>query len=314
MRLREVKNKINLTQNIFGVTQALELISAVKMKRAVKSALASRPFARKVVEILIRLGEYQKFFETKSLYFQTKKVNPLYSSPSREPRLSNGVKKILAIVLASDRGFCGLYNKNILKFAEEEIEELKKEGEVEIITLGKKAINFFKKKNEKIKAEILGVEKYEKFEAVKLLVEPLFRYFQQDEYQKICFFGTHYFSPFFQLPRKIQILPLDVKKLEEMLKKLTGQSLAKNQYNYIFEPSYKEIVSQLILQLIETEIYHAILEAQASEHASRMMAMKRAMDNAKEIIKDLTLEYNKARQAQITAEVSEITSAKEATV
>jgi len=98
-----------------------------------------------------------------------------------------------------------------------------------------------------------------------------------------------------------------------MLKKLAGQSLEEKRYNYIFEPSFNEIIDHLVFQLLENEIYHAILEALTSEQASRMIAMKRAMDNAKEIIKKLTLEYNKCRQAQITAEVSEITTAKEIT-
>lgn len=297
MRLRELKNKINLTQNIFGVTQALELISAVKMKRTMKLALGSRPFARKVVGILKRLSQYQKISGIESLYFKIKEA-----------------KKILVLVLSSDRGFCGSYNKNILRLAEQEIGDLKKEAEIEIIALGKKTGNYFKKKNYKLRAEFFDVEEYEKFEKAKALANLLFSYYQKGEYQKIYFYCTHYFTPFFQLPRRIQILPLEEEKFEEMLKKIAGESIAQDRLDYIFEPSFKEIVGQLVLQLMEFEIYHAILEAQASEHASRMMAMKRAMDNAKEIIKDLTLEYNKARQAQITAEVLEITSAKEATV
>ncbi len=311
MRPRELKNKINLTQNILGVTQALELISAVKMKKAIKLALGSRPFARKVISILIKLSREQKALGIESLYFK--------------PKEPEGAEKILVLVMASDRGFCGLYNKNILKFAEQEIRELKKEGEVdpvrsgasngvEIIALGKKAVDYFKKRSYKIKSEFLGAENYGKLENSRALTELIFNYYKKAEYQKIYFYCTHYSNPFFQPPRKIQILPLDAEKLEEMLKKLAGESVAENKAGYIFEPSFKEIVGQMVLQLMEFEIYHAILEALASEHTSRMFAMKRAMDNAKEIIKGLTLQYNKARQAQITAEVSEITSAKEATV
>lgn len=299
MRPRELKNKINLTQNILGVTQALELISAVKMKKALKLALGSRPFARKVISILIKLSREQKTSGIESLYFK--------------PEEHKGAKKILVLVMASDRGFCGLYNKNILKLAEQEIKELKKEGEIEIIALGKKAVDYFKKRNYKIKDEFFGAEDYGKFENSKVLTQLLFRYYKEGEYREIYFYCTHYSSPFFQPPRKIQILPLDAEKLEEMLKKFAGESVAESKIEYIFEPSFKEIVGQLVLQLMEFEIEHAILEALASEHVSRMFAMKRAMDNAKEIIKGLTLQYNKARQAQITAEVLEITSAKEAT-
>lgn len=297
MRLPEIKNKIGLTQSIFGVTKALELVSAVKMKRATKLALGSRPFARKVVGILKRLSEYE----------ESSKEVPFYFVPAEG-------KKILAVVIGSNKGFCGLYNKNILKFAEKEVVEFKKEAEVEIMAIGKKTINYFKKKNFHIRAEFLEVEDYEKFEKVKPLAALLFKYYREGEYQKILLYGTHYFNPFFQVPRKIQVLPLKKAVFAEMLEKLAGESVVEKRCEYIFEPSLKEIIEQLVLRLIEFEIYHAILEANASEHASRMMAMKRAMDNAKEIIKDLTLEYNKSRQAQITAEVCEITSAKEATI
>ncbi|MDI6591979.1 MAG: ATP synthase F1 subunit gamma [Patescibacteria group bacterium] len=296
MRLLEIKNKINLTQNIYGLTQALELISAVRMKRLVKLAVNSRPLVQKVIAILKRLSQYQKISKIKSIYFQSKRI-----------------KKILVLVLASDRGFCGFYNRNILKLAEKEIKELEKEGKVEIIAIGKKAVNFFKKAGYQLKEEILDQKEYQKFEKVRDLTERLFQDYQKNEYQKIYFYCTHYFTPFYQLPRKIQVLPLEEKNLDEMLKKIAGITLIEKSPDYIFEPSAKEILDKLVSELMEFEIYHAILEALASEEASRMMAMKRAMDNAKEIVKDLILKYHKARQFQITAEVCEITTAKEAT-
>lgn len=304
MRPREIKNKIGLTQNIFGVTQALEMIAAVKMKKAMNLTMAARPFAKTTLAILKRLSQYKEFAKEESFYFEEREA-----------------KKILAVVLSSDRGFCGLYNKNVLKFSEQEIKELKKEKEAEILAIGKKTINYFKKKNYNIKEEFWGVEDYQEFEKSKQLAQILFNYYRMGQYQKIYFYCTHYVNAFFQQPLKIQVLPLNEKEIEQTIKesgggsaKLTaGESLVKEKLDYIFEPSFKEIFDKLVLQLVEYEIYHAVLEAQASEHAARMMAMKRAMDNAKEIIKNLTLEYNKARQAQITAEVSEITSAKEAT-
>lgn len=297
MRPREIKNKIGLTQNILGVTQALELIAAVKMKKAMKSAIVSRPFAKKVFSLLKGLSQYQKFSKQESFYF--------------EP--GEG-KKFLALVISSDRGFCGLYNKNILKFAEQEIREFNAAGEVEIVAVGKKTVTHFKKKNYELKNEFLGAEDYKEFEKSKKLAELLFNYYLRGEYQKIYFYYTHYINPFLQLPLRIQILPLDEKQIRETLKDIGDESPLEKGLDYTFEPSFHAIIDELVLQLVEFEIHHAVLEAQASEHAARMMAMKRAMDNAKEIIKNLTMEYNKARQAQITAEVSEITSAKEVTI
>ena len=326
MFLKEIKQKINSTQRISQVTGALELISAVKMRKSQKIALCSRPFAQKVIEILKRLSEYQQeCLEKNSFYFQTREL-----------------KKILIVVVSSDKGFCSSFNKNILKFAETEInkiqEEFIKEGEVtplrlqdglspeiEIMAVGKKAIAFSKKKNFKVKVEFSGIGDYGKIEETKPIADLLLRYFQEDKYQKIYLFYTDFVSSFIQKPKKIQLLPLVPESFQEMLKESTEVKLLQKQeqkfnfcnsnsenYDYILEPSPEKIFESLVPQLLEFEIYHIILEANASEHSARMMAMKNACENANEIIKDLTLNYNKVRQNQITAEVSEISSAKEA--
>ena len=297
MRMREIKNKINLIQNIYYLTQALELIAATKLKKLKNLTLNSRPFARKAIEILIRLLQYQKFFRKKLHYFQPQKSN-----------------KILAIVFASDRGFCGLYNKNIFKYAENEIEKLKKTAEVELITIGKKAANFFKNKNYKIKIEFPEIKEFEEKEKSDELFKFLLEFYQKAKYQMFLFFCTHYFTSFFQMPRTVQIFPPEEEKLRWMIKEITGEPILEKRLDYIFEPSFKEIFDVILFQIMTAEIYHAILEARTSEEVSRMVAMKRAMDNAQEIIKDLTSKYNKAKQAQITAEVCEITSAKEALI
>lgn len=294
MFLKEIKQKINSTRRISQVTKALELVSAVKMKKAQKIAFLSRPFALKVIEILKRLYEHQeKYLTQKSFYFQEREV-----------------KKTLVAVITSDKGFCSSFNQNILKFAEKEIKEM--EGEVDIMAIGKKAISFFKKKNRTIKIKFTGIGDYGKFEEVKPIAKLFLRYFEEDKYQKIYVFYTEFISTFLQETRKIQLLPSRREVFEEMLADKVGENGFPSINNdYIFEPSSKKVFDNLIPQLIEFEVHQAVLEANASEHSARMMAMKNASQNAKEIIEGLTLNYNKIRQNQITSEICEISSAKE---
>jgi len=358
MFLKEIKQKINSTQRISQVTGALELISAVKMRKSQKIALCSRPFAQKVIEILKRLSDFQQeCLKENSFYFQKREL-----------------KKVLIVIVSSDKGFCSSFNKNVLKFAEREINEMKKEfikegngikegevapprlpknvliPEIEIMAIGKKAIAFAKKKNFQVKVEFSGIGDYGDLKEVKPIADLLLRYFQKDQYQRICVFYTDFVSSFIQKPRKMQFLPLCSESFKEILKESTssadksafasaGSSADKPSFasaeatedkpsfasaeatedkpaskkaDYILEPSPGKIFERLVPQLLEFEIYHIILEANASEHSARMMAMRNACENANEIIKDLTLNYNKVRQNQITDEVSEISSAKEA--
>jgi len=301
MKLKEVKNKINATQNIYDLTQAMELIAAMKVRKLKNSTLNSRPFVRKSIELLIKLIEYKKDLQENSgKIFQD------------EQKKHSSAQKILAIVFASDKGFCGVYNKNILRYAHQQIEQLEKEGEIELITIGKKTTNFFKAKKYKIKIDFPDIKEFEEKKRTDELFKYLEDFYKKGTYRKILLFATHYFTSFIQNPRTVQIFPIDEKKLREMLKETADETVSEKKLDYIFEPSFEEIFNEAISQLMAAELYHAVLEARTSEEASRMMAMKRAMDNAKEVIKNLTLEYNKARQAQITSEVSEITSAKEA--
>ncbi len=295
MFLKEIKQKINSTQRISQVTKALELVSAVKMKKAQTVALGSRPFARIVVEALKRLHEHQEeYLEQKSFYFHQREI-----------------KKILVAVVSSDKGFCGSFNQNILKFAEKEIKKMQAENEVEIMAVGKKAITFFKKRGYNVKVEFSGIGDYGKLAEVRPIARLFLRYFKEDEYQKICLFYTHFYSTLSQKPKKIQILPSVSEVFEELLEERAGEMDNNKKVDYIFEPSAAEVFDNLIPQLIEFEIHQTVLEANASEHSARMMAMKNASQNAGEIIKELTLDYNKVRQNQITSEISEISSAKE---
>lgn len=314
MNLREIKSKIKSNQRISHVTKALQMVSAVKMRKAQKMALDSRPFAQKVIELLKKLAEYQEKYG---------EMTPFYFGENKE---SN---RILVVVSSSDKGFCGNFNNNLLRFVEHEISKLEKGDEqdsssrtIEAFPIGKKASDFFKKKGFEIKAEFNGMGDYGEFNEIKPVADALINYFATGEYRKIYFFWTDFISSFLQKPRKAQLLPIKSKVYKKLLENSPVYKLEDKKYSqdkeegkildYIFEPSVKEIYNNLSVQMIEHIVYHSILENNASEHSARMIAMKNAHDNAAELIDNLTLKYNKARQNQITSEVCEINSARQA--
>ena len=298
MKSKEIKQKIGSVQNISKITNALGLVSAVKMGKAQNLALNSRPFALRVYQILKKLSAYQKKEGLASFYFK-----------ERPP------EKILAVVVSSDRGFCGSFNKNILNYAHKQIKDLEKIAPVEIVAIGKKSSAFFKRKGYKLKIEFSGIGDFGKLNEIRPLAEVLTRYFEK-EYQKVYLAFTNFVTTLTQEPCVIQVLPVEEDIFEKLLKEHApkgSKEIEPEPYlEYVFEPSSKEIFESLVPELVTFEIYHSILEANASEHSARMIAMKNASDNAKEIIKFLILDYNKARQEQITSELGEITSAKEA--
>lgn len=289
MELKEIKREIESVRNIWKLTGALETLSALKMKKAQKIALLSRPFAQKVAQILGRL-EYS-INNIESVFFWEREI----------------IEKTLIVVLASDRGFCGSFNHNILKFAEKEIKEIEKERKVEILPIGKKATAYFKKRGYDTKFNFFGIGDYAEIEDVKKISDFLVDNFADNKYQEIYLFYTDFISTFLQRPKKLRLLPIEIGSLKEFLKEET----AYKKLDFIIEPSEKILTQEIIPQLIEYLIYQAILEGNASEHSARMMAMRNASENAEEKVGELNLQFNKARQEQITKEVCEVSSAKE---
>jgi F-type H+-transporting ATPase subunit gamma len=180
------------------------------MRKSQKIALGSRPFAQKVIEILKRLSEYQQeCLQKNSFYFHKREL-----------------KKVLIVIVTSDKGFCSSFNKNILKFAEKEINETKESfkrekntaPEIEIMAIGKKAIAFSKKKNFQVKVEFSGIGDYGTLKETKPIADLLLRYFQEDQYQRICVFYTDFVSSFIQKPRKMQLLPLCSESFKNILR------------------------------------------------------------------------------------------------
>jgi F-type H+-transporting ATPase subunit gamma len=291
MELKEVKAKIGSVKNISEITSAMETFSALKMKKAQKRFSESKPFAREMAKMLKDLRKVLK--EGRSKFIEEKPV-----------------KNILICVVASDRGFCGSFNANILKFADKQIAKIREEGEVEIMPIGKKAVNHYAK-TERIRYSFSGVGDYWGFRQTKEISDFLIKAFTENKYQKVYIFYTHFYSSFVQKPSVVQLFPLETNTVDNFLSKEDIES-CETDTNCLLEPSSKVILDEVIPVFIEYLIYQFILSANTSEHSARMMAMRSASDNARDLLEGLRLAYNKARQQQITSEVCEISSTKEA--
>jgi len=291
MELKEIKRKIDSVRNIWKLTGALETLSALKKKKDQKITLLSRPFAEKVAQILEEIDSSR--LEEKTVFFDERKGN-----------------KVLSMILASDKGFCGSFNQNILKFSEKTIEEIKKEKEVEVLPVGKKTISYFKEREYKMVHSFFGIGDFGELEDIKMIADFLVEVFLKNKYQEIYLFYTHFISTFLQKPKLIKLLPLDRSYLLEF-RRIDERTAVKKEKDFLIEPSRRQLFEEIVPQLVEYLIYQAILEGNAAEHSARMMAMRNASENAEEKVRELNLSYNKARQEQITAEVCEVSSAKE---
>jgi len=290
MELKEVKAKISSVKNISELTGAMETFSALKMKKTQKRFLESKSFAEEMTVMLRNMKKALK--EGKSVFLEKRPV-----------------KNILVCVVASDRGFCGPFNANILKLADKEIIKLREEGEIEILPIGKKAVNHYSKR-EKIRYSFSGVGDYWEFKQTKEISDFLVSSFLSNKYQKIYMFYTQFQSSFVQKATMVQLFPSTSESIENFTKKEELKEGVNK--NYLLEPSPKIILDEIIPIFVQYLIYQFILSANTSEHSARMIAMRNASDNAKGLLEDLRLVYNKARQEKITSEVCEISSTKEA--
>ena len=290
METKEIRRKIESVNNIRELTGALETLSALKMKKAQKIALMSRPFAQKITRLLSELDSVLK--TKKSVFLEEKEV-----------------KDVLVLVISSDRGFCGSFNQNIVKLAEKELSALKNgDVKIEILPIGKKGISFFKKKGYDFKLNFTGIGDYGELEQLKPISDFLIKSYLENKFQKIYFVYTDFVSSLLQKPKIIQILPFVKENFRDFLKEEISK---KKEEEFIIEPSYQLLAEEIVPQLVEYLIYQCVLESNASEHSARMMAMRNASENAQKKVEELRLLFNKARQEQITREVCEISLVKE---
>jgi F-type H+-transporting ATPase subunit gamma len=285
--LKEVRTRIASVKSTQQITSAMKMVAASKLRRAQNAILKLRPYANKMNEILKNLNSSLENGDD-SPYSQT-----------REPR------KVLLVVIASNRGMCGAFNSNIIKLTNILINEkyagLSHSGNLDLICIGRKASEFYKKKNIKVIAVLDQLFDNLTFDNVAPVAEQLMKYFTTGEYDRIELVYNQFKNAAVQRLINEQYLPIaHAEPVAEL--KTNGKA------DYIFEPSKKEIVEQLIPKSLKIQLYKALLDSFASEQGARMTAMHQATDNASDLLKSLTIAYNNARQTAITNEILEIVS------
>ena len=275
---REIQRRIRSVSNMSQITRAMEMVSAVKMRRAQQRVTTSRPYSEQLSQIMSDLASLQPDPEQLAKF-------PLLQ---RRP-----IQNVMMIVVAPDRGLTGALNSNILRRASRFVLE-EANAPVRIITIGKKSRDYFVKTKQNVIAEYINLGDNVSFDEVRGIADIAMDEFISGRVDAVYVVYARFVNTLTQRPEVVQILPMESPATHD------------GYVDYIFEPSPEEVLSQLLPRYIEVQLYQAILDSLASEHSARMVSMRSASDNAKEIVNELTLSRNKARQAQITQEVSEI--------
>ncbi len=287
--LKEIRTRIASVKTTRQVTSAMKMVSAAKLKKAQDAIIQIRPYAEKLHQILIALSTSLENVED-SPYTQQR--NP---------------QKILIVLISSNRGLCGGFNSNISKKAIELVNTKYNQqyqlGKVSFICIGKQGMRQLKHRGMEIVGEKNNLFDELTFENVSLISGEIMKAFRQGDYDRIEIVYNQFKNAAVQIQATEQFLPVELK--------VEGNE-SNNNYNFIYEPSKEYIIKELIPRSLKIQFYKALLDSHAAEHGARMTAMHQATDNATEIIRDLTLEYNKARQASITGEILEIVSGAEA--
>ena len=276
---KEIRTKIKSVENTRKITKAMEMVAASKMRKAQDRMTAARPYAEKIRAVAAHLSHAQSEYKHPFII-------------QRE-----NIKNIGLIVVTSDKGLCGGLNTNVLRSSIAQIKDWEKEGKkVQISAIGNKAISFMGRVGADIKSQVSGMGDTPHMEDLLGAIKVMLDGYVAGEIDQLYFCYTKFINTMKQEPNMEQLLPLSGDKTE------TPDST----WDYIYEPDATLVIDALLSRYIETLIYHGVAENMASEQSSRMVAMKAASDNAGNVIDELTLVYNKARQAAITKEISEI--------
>ena len=291
--LRDIRRRIKSVKNTAQITRAMQLVAAAKMKKAQDQALAGRDYADLLNQVLVNLKENVG-----------EEAHPLLQA--RE-----GGKE-LVLVISTDKGLCGALNPNLGKKIRAEVSK-----DADIVTVGRKLRNQLAKAGRNMLADF-EVKDPVPFSEARPIAKFLTKAFLEGGYSKVSVAFANYINVMRQEPTIVQLLPISTASLgEKQDYEGMGKDVKVNETNhsaalskdYLFEPSGKDVLDTLLPLYINFQVYQMLVESRASEHSARMVAMKGATDNAKKFIKELTLEYNKLRQAAITAELLEITTA-----
>jgi F-type H+-transporting ATPase subunit gamma len=274
--LRDIENRIKSTKKTSQITKAMQMVSASKLTRAEMNARAFVPYMEKIQEVVGAIAAG--------------------TSDSGHPMLvSRPVKKAGYIVITSDRGLVGGYNSNVLRVAKRAIEARhSSKDEVLIVAIGRKGLEFFERLGYNVVENLVGLTDHPTFGEIKDIANRAVGMFTEGKYDEVYLYYNHFISAISSEVTEKKLLPL------------TDITPTSATTSYEFEPSGEEILEVLLPQYVESLIFGAVIDGKASEHASSMTAMKTATDNASDLIDSLTLSFNRARQAAITQEITEI--------
>ena len=288
---REVRVRIRSVKNIAQVTRALQAVSASKVRKAMQAVTNTRPYATKAWQVLTHIAGQPGRESLHPLLTQHGKVN-----------------NVLVLLVTGDRGLAGPYTTNIVRFT------LKKFGNYDVpvsyITVGRKGRDLMFRRGEKVIAEFSKLPPAPTFADVSAIGRMAVTEFLEDHTDEVYLVYTDFVNMVTQVPTVKKLLPLEIGEAADRV-----QDFARSDYapsSYIYEPGQTEILDEIVPRFTALQVYHAILESLASEHAARMVAMKNATDSATELAAGLQLEYNKARQQGITNEMLDITGGAEA--
>jgi F-type H+-transporting ATPase subunit gamma len=276
---KEIRTKIKSVQNTRKITKAMEMVAASKMRKAQERMRMARPYGEKIRNVAAHISH----------------ANPEYRHPFLVNR--NSVKRIGIIVITTDKGLCGGLNTNVLRLALNKIKEWEAlDEEIEVCTMGNKGLGFMQRLGAQISSQVIGLGDKPHMEKLIGAVKVMLDGYTEDRFDRLMIFYTKFLNTMKQEPVMEQLLPLS----GETLGAPTGT------WDYIYEPDAKGVLDQVLTRYVEALIYQAVSENMSSEQSARMVAMKAASDNAGTVIDELTLIYNKSRQASITKELSEI--------
>lgn len=278
---REIKQRIKSAKNISKITKAMEMVSASKMRRSQQQALSSRPYAQSLKEVLQKISRH--------------------TDPSLHPLLvEKEVGVPLLVIVSTDRGLCGSLNAQLFRASAQWLHNY---PNAQLLIVGKKARSFARQIGKTIYAEFSGLPDKIAYTDTLPISALLTKGFLNNEFSSVHVMYVQSITTLTQQPVLFQLLPISPLDIHN------PAELVETHSQYMFEPSPKDILNWLLPYYIENSVYFALLEAKASEHSARMISMKNASDNAKEIVNILNLEYNQKRQAHITQELQEITTA-----
>lgn len=281
--MKDIKRRIKSVESTMQITKAMELVASSKLRKAKEKADNARPYFNALYETMCEIQS----------------ENPGFFSQYTRKR---DAKTVLLVVIAGDRGLAGGFNSNVLKLAQSRIDELKGSSEVKVLAIGKKSVEYFNKRGYDLAGSYPNIAESLKIHQAADISDVIMQKFVSGEIDQVELFHTEYVSPLLQQAEALAVLPMDVRSGEDS----DSNERAKIKEIPVYEPSPEFVFDAIVPKYITGMIFCAVVDSFASEQASRRIAMENASDNASEMISGLSLMYNRARQASITQEITEI--------